>query len=176
MKPRVVGLILGLFSIVTILITVIAIVLVVMSGAVKERDRTALEELPPICRYKPCLAEGSSGCEETVPGDYHCSCNEGYGGKNCSVELTGCAEVTCRNGGFCVPWLIGEDNHQANCTCQAGFDGDRCEHSTTVSFSGGSHITVNSSRAEGYELKLRYGNRISPFLSANSQHTTFQYM
>ena len=167
MKPRVVGLILGLFSIVTILITVIAIVLVVMSGAVK-RGRTALEELPPICRYKPCLAEGSSGCEETVPGDYHCSCNEGYGGKNCSVELIGCAEVTCRNGGFCVPWLIGEDNHQANCTCQAGFDGDRCEHSTTVSFSGGSHITVNSSRAEGYELKLRYGNRISPFLSANS--------
>ena len=47
MKPRVVGLILGLFSIVTILITVIAIVLVVMSGALKERGRTALEVLPP---------------------------------------------------------------------------------------------------------------------------------
>ena len=157
MKPRAVGLILGLLCMVAILISVTVIVLVVMSGALKQTGRTALEELPPVCRYKPCLAEGSSGCEETVPGDYHCSCNEGYGGKNCSVVLTGCAEVTCLNGGLCVPWLIGEDNHQANCTCQAGFDGDRCQHSTTVSFNGGSHITVNSARAEGYELNLRYG-------------------
>ena len=53
MKPRVVGLILGLFSIVTILITVIAIVLVVMSGAVKERGRTALEELPLFAGTSP---------------------------------------------------------------------------------------------------------------------------
>ncbi len=44
--------------------------------------------------------------------DYVCACEDGWGGKNCSVALTGCQDVVCLNGGTCKPWLVGEDDHR----------------------------------------------------------------
>ena len=67
--------------------------------------------------------------------DYDCACEPGYGGKNCSVLLTGCQvsthtticrllnlkklkiffyiqDVVCLNGGTCIPWLDEEDQHR----------------------------------------------------------------
>ena len=93
-------------------------------------------------------------------------CDKGYGGKNCSVELIGCNTVTCLNNGKCKPFLLGESDHRANCTCEAGFHGNRCEHSTTVSFNGTSHIKVNSAREDGYELHLWFRTTLANGLLA----------
>ena len=49
-------------------------------------------------RYAPCGAKGS--CLDRI-ADYECECEAGWGGKNCSVELTGCNEVVCLNSGTC---------------------------------------------------------------------------
>jgi len=78
--------------------------------------------------------------------DYECSCEPGFGGKNCSVALTGCQEVVCLNGGTCTPWLVGEDDHRANCSCTNGFDGLRCQSRTTFALNGHSYIKVPSAR------------------------------
>ena len=78
--------------------------------------------------------------------DYECQCHSGFGGKNCSVALIGCESVACLNGGTCTPWLVGETDHRANCTCTAGFDGLRCQSRTTFSLSGLSYIKVPSDR------------------------------
>ncbi len=78
--------------------------------------------------------------------DYTCACEDGFGGKNCSVELVGCQDVVCLNGGTCRPWLVGEDDHRANCTCSAGFDGLRCQSRTTFSLNGNAYIKVPSAR------------------------------
>lgn len=58
---------------------------------------------------------------------YFCDCTPLYGGKNCSVELTGCKENQCVNGGTCKPYLENEVNHRFNCTCPNGFYGPLCE-------------------------------------------------
>ena len=88
--------------------------------------------------------------------DYKCVCQEGWGGKNCSVALTGCKTKRCLNDGVCAPWLVGEDDHRFNCTCVSGFDGQLCQHRTTFSLSGNSYIKVSSNRTEGYELHMRF--------------------
>ena len=78
--------------------------------------------------------------------DYQCTCSPGFGGKNCSVALTGCQDVVCLNGGTCTPWLVGETDHRANCSCVSGFDGLRCQSRTTFSLNGNSYIKVPSHR------------------------------
>ena len=87
--------------------------------------------------------------------DYDCICEDNYGGKNCSVPLTGCMSTTCLNGGSCTPWLVGETDHRANCSCTAGFSGELCQIQTTFSFPGNSYITVQTERQEGFELQFR---------------------
>lgn len=81
--------------------------------------------------------------------DYECVCEEGYGGKNCSVPLTGCLGVECFNGGTCEALLFNETIHDFKCHCEHGFTGRNCEEPTTVSFSGNSYIVINSQREEG---------------------------
>jgi len=56
-----------------------------------------------------------------------------------------------------------------DCLCQCEsqvFDGNRCEHSTTVSFNGTSHIKVNSAREDGYELHLWFRTTLANGLLA----------
>ena len=88
--------------------------------------------------------------------DYKCVCQEGWGGKNCSVALTGCKNNTCMNDGVCTPWLLGEDEHRFECSCISGFDGQICQHRTTFSLSGNSYIKVSSNHTEGYELHMQF--------------------
>ena len=88
--------------------------------------------------------------------DYFCTCQQGFGGKNCSVPLTGCSDLTCLNGGTCTPYLIGETDHRFNCSCMNGYDGERCQLSTTMSFNGTSFVSVGSDRTEGFELFFRF--------------------
>ena len=69
--------------------------------------------------------------------------------------------MECLNGGTCAPWLIGETDHRANCSCSPGFTGETCHIQTTFSFKGDSYISVLSAREEGYELELRFRTTLS---------------
>ena len=86
--------------------------------------------------------------------------------------LTGCQTVNCLNGGTCTPWLVGESDHRANCSCTEGFDGDTCEIQTTFSFKGDSFITVQSDRQEGYELSFRFKTTLSNSVVAIGQSSS----
>ena len=86
--------------------------------------------------------------------------------------LTGCQTVNCLNGGTCTPWLVGESDHRANCSCTEGFDGDTCEIQTTFSFKGDSFITVQSDRQEGYELSFRFKTTLSDSVVAIGQSSS----
>ena len=138
-----------------------------------EDDNTCSVEIDECKEYQPCV-HGS--CTDQI-NNYVCTCenevdtNIAWGGKNCSVELLGCREKNiCKNNGTCTAYLIDENIHRANCTCPEGFDGDRCQHSTTFSFSGSasssSYIKVVSDRVDEYELKLRFRTSLSNGLLA----------
>ena len=91
----------------------------------------------------PCA--NNATCVDLI-ADYRCDCVEisvngslvEYGGRNCTVGLTGCRENDCANGARCRPVLVDElsDNHSYQCDCLPGYHGDLCNESTVVSFDG----------------------------------------
>lgn len=82
--------------------------------------------------------------------DYECVCEDGYGGKNCSVELVGCRDVVCENGGSCEALLMeDEETHGFLCHCPYGFTDRTCHSPTTLSLGGSSYVLINSDRQEG---------------------------
>jgi len=97
-------------------------------------------------RFAPCV---HGKCVDLV-ADYQCDCTDNYGGKNCSVELLGCIDVTCLHGGTCLPFLVDETEHKFTCKCPYGFYGELCQHATTMSFNGSSFMAVQTNRDEGY--------------------------
>lgn len=72
------------------------------------------------------------------------------------MGLTGCLDSPCQNEGVCRPSLENETDHSFNCSCPAGFQGERCEKSTTMSLMTNSLVTVNTNRVEGYDISLRF--------------------
>ncbi|XP_016036029.2 protein crumbs isoform X1 [Drosophila simulans] len=103
-------------------------------------------------RYNPCQR---GTCYDQID-DYDCDCDANYGGKNCSVLLKGCDQNPCLNGGACLPYLINEVTHLYNCTCENGFQGDKCEKTTTLSMVATSLISVTTEREEGYDINLQF--------------------
>jgi len=89
----------------------------------------------------PCM--NNATCVDLI-ADYRCDCIElwvsgtpvQYGGRNCTVELTGCRENECANGASCHPVLVDElsNNHSYLCHCLPGYHGDLCSETTAVSF------------------------------------------
>lgn len=105
--------------------------------------------------------------------NYICDCDANYGGKNCSVELTGCHSAPCKNDGFCVPYLEDETDHKFNCTCKNGFYGLTCETVSTMSLKDGSLITVQTNREEGYDIQLRFRTTLpNGILALGTAHDT----
>lgn len=102
--------------------------------------------------YKPCL----HGTCIDGRDNYDCDCDPTYGGKNCSVKLIGCKATPCQNRGACIPYLVNENDHKFNCSCDNGFQGLTCEKITTISLHTSSLITVNTTRDEGYDIQLRF--------------------
>lgn len=88
------------------------------------------------------------------------------------MALIGCNDVVCLNGGTCTPRLLGETDHRADCSCTAGYDGQRCQSRTTFSLSGNSYIKVPSNRPEGYELHMKFRTTLGNGLVAIGQGNT----
>ncbi|GAB1598157.1 protein crumbs-like [Argonauta hians] len=134
------------------------------------------------CSRKYC--QHGSKCFNSM-GTYNCTCLKGpskpwYGGKNCSVELTGCNHSPCLNNGTCNP-LFNESNSQHNysCSCMFGFVGKHCEIITTMSFNRSSlletePIVSNILTVEFYYQTTLRNVLICSFLLQNNYSLNFQ--
>ncbi|XP_060592828.1 uncharacterized protein LOC132747457 isoform X4 [Ruditapes philippinarum] len=69
--------------------------------------------------YNPCLNEGY--CTDESNG-YKCVCVDGYGGKNCELDIDECQSDPCKNDGTCIDHL-----NAYSCSCVDGFTGYNCE-------------------------------------------------
>jgi len=95
------------------------------------------------CKQPSSPCANNATCVDLI-ADYHCACvyvwMSGnlvqYGGRNCTVKLTGCERNECASGGSCRPVLVDEfsNNHSYLCDCLPGFHGDLCNKTTAVSF------------------------------------------
>ncbi|GCB67874.1 hypothetical protein scyTo_0008137 [Scyliorhinus torazame] len=122
------------------------------------------------CKSNPCKNGGV--CEDGIAG-YTCNCpamdKDGvkWGGKNCSIQLTGCLVHHCHNRATCIPTLV-NDIHSYNCKCPPGFYDANCSKSTTFSLFSGYVITqtenINQSRteahAEPFSISFRFRTTI----------------
>ncbi|XP_041832212.1 protein jagged-2b isoform X2 [Melanotaenia boesemani] len=70
-------------------------------------------------RHHPCVNGGT--CMNTEPDEYHCSCPQGYSGKNCQIAEHACASNPCNNGGTCNEVPTGYE-----CQCPLGWEGPTC--------------------------------------------------
>ncbi|XP_070553684.1 fibropellin-1-like [Ptychodera flava] len=60
-------------------------------------------------------------CTDLV-NDYSCSCNDGWAGKNCDVNINDCEGVTCVGNAYCIDMI-----NDYRCDCSPGFTGRNCE-------------------------------------------------
>lgn len=109
--------------------------------------------------FAPC--QFGARCIDMI-ADYQCICEEylglQYGGKNCSVVLTGCEMNQCQSG-QCVPILLSEDpvQHSYYCDCPQGISGQFCEKNTTASFFGNSWLRYDETdNFADLNLSLRF--------------------
>ncbi|PAA69694.1 hypothetical protein BOX15_Mlig014908g1 [Macrostomum lignano] len=92
---------------------------------------------------QPC--QNGAVCKDMV-ADYACTgCPAEFGGKNCSVRLTGCDSSPCQMNEKCKPLLLRElpsPAHGYRCTCKPGWSGPQCNETTLASFSGSTAFRV----------------------------------
>ncbi|XP_072908661.1 protein crumbs homolog 2-like isoform X1 [Hemitrygon akajei] len=122
------------------------------------------------CESSPC--ENGGTCEDGV-ADYTCHCppmgEDGivWGGKRCSVKLTGCLQHNCLNGATCIPNMV-NGIHGYTCRCSAGFYDASCSTSTTFSLYNG-FVTLHS--AEDNNQTSRHTNDESISISVRFRTT-----
>lgn len=131
-----------------------------------------IPKYPLISRYMPC----EHGTCIDQRDDYTCDCDSMYGGKNCSVLLTGCANSPCMHDGTCKPYLVNETDHKFNCTCPHGYQGAICDKITTMSLVKSSLITVHTNRDEGYDINLEFKTTLPNGILAFGTGNAYSYI
>ncbi|XP_053386538.1 low-density lipoprotein receptor-related protein 1-like isoform X2 [Mercenaria mercenaria] len=77
------------------------------------------------CDFIECpqnYCNGKGNCTATQNNDFKCSCEIGYGGKRCEVDV--CLHY-CGGGGTCL--VHSEKPSTPVCICPKGFSGERCQ-------------------------------------------------
>ncbi|XP_011894619.1 PREDICTED: protein crumbs homolog 2 isoform X6 [Cercocebus atys] len=104
------------------------------------------------CLSDPCLHGGT--CSDTMAG-YICRCPETWGGRDCSVQLTGCQSHTCPLAATCIP-IFESGVHSYVCHCPPGTHGPFCGQNTTFSVMAGSPIQASVPAGGPLGLALRF--------------------
>lgn len=53
------------------------------------------------------------------PGGYYCTCEPGWTGPECSIDVDECSSDPCRNGGICI-----DQQNSYYCQCLPGYTGN----------------------------------------------------
>ncbi|XP_069505219.1 neurocan core protein [Ambystoma mexicanum] len=84
-------------------------------------DTAFLGPLDP-CQNNPCLHGGQ--CHSSM-NTYSCSCEVGFKGENCEIDIDDCLPGPCQNGGTCV-----DEVNSYFCLCLPSYEGPTCEKDT----------------------------------------------
>ncbi|GAB1293233.1 Neurocan core protein [Apodemus speciosus] len=87
-----------------------------------EEVASGQEEPTDPCENNPCLHGGTCHTSGAV---YGCSCDQGYAGENCEIDIDDCLCSPCENGGTCVDEVNG-----FACLCLPSYGGSLCEKDT----------------------------------------------
>ncbi|KAM8763634.1 neurocan core protein isoform 3-T3 [Rhynchonycteris naso] len=71
------------------------------------------------CENNPCLHGGTCRANGTI---YGCSCEEGFAGENCEIDIDDCVSSPCENGGTCI-----DEVNTFICLCLPSYGGSLCE-------------------------------------------------
>ncbi|KAM8763632.1 neurocan core protein isoform 1-T4 [Rhynchonycteris naso] len=74
------------------------------------------------CENNPCLHGGTCRANGTI---YGCSCEEGFAGENCEIDIDDCVSSPCENGGTCI-----DEVNTFICLCLPSYGGSLCEKDT----------------------------------------------
>ncbi|XP_052437472.1 delta and Notch-like epidermal growth factor-related receptor [Carassius gibelio] len=105
-----------------------------------------------------CSGKGKCITQSSV-ATFYCQCDDGYSGIFCE-EFDACHLKPCENNGTCADLKQRDEGQNYSCTCQPGFEGDRCQSLVDHCVSGpcGNGATCSSSLegphcycAEGYQ-------------------------
>ncbi|KAK2499810.1 hypothetical protein MC885_011230 [Smutsia gigantea] len=74
------------------------------------------------CENNPCLHGGTCEANGTM---YGCSCDQGFTGENCELDIDDCISSPCENGGTCL-----DEVNAFICLCLPSYGGSLCEKDT----------------------------------------------
>ncbi|XP_029469413.1 neurocan core protein [Rhinatrema bivittatum] len=77
---------------------------------------------PDPCENNPCLHGGTCQINDSL---YSCSCEPGFTGENCEIDLDDCLPNPCQNGGTCI-----DEINAFVCLCLPSYGGTMCEKDT----------------------------------------------
>ncbi|XP_076112267.1 uncharacterized protein LOC143080345 [Mytilus galloprovincialis] len=70
------------------------------------------------CNSNPCV---NGTCMDKLRG-YRCTCNRGFTGSNCDVNIDDCVTNVCQNDAQCLDGILAY-----SCLCSKGYKGELCE-------------------------------------------------
>ncbi|XP_027707162.1 neurocan core protein [Vombatus ursinus] len=93
------------------------------SGSWAGENNQSTEEAPANpCENNPCLHGGTCHANHTSFG---CSCDQGFTGENCEIDIDDCLSSPCLNGGTCI-----DEVNSFICLCLPSYGGSLCDKDT----------------------------------------------
>ncbi|XP_068942998.1 neurocan core protein isoform X2 [Petaurus breviceps papuanus] len=93
------------------------------SGSWAGESKQSSEEAPANpCENNPCLHGGTCQANNTT---YGCSCDQGFTGENCEIDIDDCLSSPCLNGGTCI-----DEVNSFICLCLPSYGGSLCDKDT----------------------------------------------